>query len=150
MSTIHARVMDGRMLSARQSDAMLTTKARLTAEPPPPLPDGALGVLYDGNFLGGRVPAQADLDAALAKVVSDPSLLSVKERADIGAIISRFSGRSNGPVSGVGITSNDSASDMARASVATVAQGVAQVQQIQRDNDAFWDRQMKLMATDVG
>ena len=135
--------MDGRILSQRQSnDAMLTTSNRLNADPAAPLPDGALGCIYNGTFLGGNVPVQADLDAALAKIVSDPSLLSVKERADIGAIMTRYSGRTARPTSGVGITANDEA----RQAVREAAQGVERVQAVQKMNDDFWARQNKLLA----
>ncbi len=154
MSTIHARVMDGRIAAFRETDQLLTTSARLTAEPNDPLPLGSLGVAYSGEFLGGKMPQQVELRGLMVKVATTPSLLTASERASIAAIVARFSGRSAGPVSAAGVVSNDTAATTtthwAAESAAQVKAGVDRVADIQRRNDDFWERQNKAMHADVG
>ena len=146
---MRVQVMDGRIVATRQVDELLTTKARLTAEPNDALPLGALGVVYSGEFLGGKVPEQQDLKAMMVKVATDPSLLSTAERAHIATIVAKFSGRTAGPVSGAGVVSNDAATHWAAESARKVAAGVAHVAYVQKTYSDYWDKHTKAMAGNV-
>jgi hypothetical protein len=82
---------------------LLTTKARLTAEPGPKIPD--LGLLLTGN--AGAAPKQKDR-IKVARIMASVGDLTEEERAELAFEVGKFSGREPSRVSNLGAMSNDS------------------------------------------
>ena len=119
----------------------ITTGMRIEAEPAPRVAPGDLGVLWTGNAGdgSGRVPTQTDIDNVVRNVEDLVGVLTPAQRSKIQEKLTRYSGRSAGTTSAVGITSNDAA----RSAVAQVAAGIAQVDAISDANRSFWDKKLE-------
>jgi hypothetical protein len=123
---------------AASKDMLLTTSARLSAEPAPKPAAGDFGVRLTGN--AGKAPQQVDTDAIWAGIESNITkvlgMLSASEVAKIRASMAKYCGAQVGRTNSVGIT----ASDQARTNDLTSSQRDS-IQSMNSDSKAFWDKQ---------
>jgi hypothetical protein len=95
---------------SRVKDVLLTTSARLTAEPAPKPGAGDFGVRQTGK--AGQTPTQVDVDAAWsgieAHIRKAEGLLSPSDIAKLRASMAKYAGAEGGRTNAAGITSTDS------------------------------------------
>ncbi len=111
----------------RHRDELITTSMRINAEPAPPAPD--LGVRYDGNPRYGVMATQDDM-AEVQQSLAENGLISKADVSAIQAILAKYSGRSAGRTTQAGVSTADAN--------AQVRDGVRVIQDVQKQNDAFW------------
>ena len=140
--TIHARHMDGRMLTTDTiiSPTMrITTGVRINAEKAPPAPPGSFGVAWTGvaGDGSGRVPTQIDVDQVVRDIEGGLSLLTDVEQRAIRAKLTKFSGREASTPSAVGVATNQDS--------LTMDQGDT-IREINERNRSFWDKRLEANA----
>jgi hypothetical protein len=126
-TTLHLK---NQRVTLQTRDALLTTSARLTAEPAPEVRPGEMGVRLTGS---GMVPRQVDITAM--RSLRDTGLLSPAAVAEIDQILAKYSGSSRGRTSAGGITSTDEA----RTAVAEIAANIDNNKAVARTYKDFWD-----------
>jgi hypothetical protein len=126
---------------------LLTTNARLTAEPPPRVPAGAMGVRWDGTAGdgSGRVPTQAEIAENIAAIEKAAGyLLTPAQRAKVTALLTQFSGAQAGPTNAAGVANNTN-TDWARESARDVAAEIGRNAEVGNVYADFWKKQMEMM-----